>query len=322
MSMIAIHSAALHSKIASYHEFLARYSKHRRVVYGFVEGKEDPSFYRGFIELLLPDEWQLELWPAGNKDQVYQIHKLINWRRFPKKRICFFVDRDLSLMIPDKIIQDTNIFVTSGYSIENDVVKEDTCKRVLTELFGFSSVDHDELDNVGMLFEQELERFCRCLIPIMAWIVAWKRNGRKPGLSDILMRDLFAFSGTSIQSLPNPKGKADLTVYIHQQCNIAMDPSIDITSAVKQFSVRNRHRSFARGKYLFWFLIEFCRSVHKNAPTIFPSISNIPKVNVTISQSNAMAVVGPRARMPQSLRKFLAGTFLSYIGRVDSLQKT
>src|SRR5271156_5034908 len=187
MSMIDLHSAALDSKVASYHEFLVRYSKHNKVVYGFVEGKEDPSFYRGYIDLILPDDWKVELWPAGNKDHVYQVHKLIDWRRFAKKRICFFVDRDLSAILPEKIKTDTNIYVTSGYSIENYVVKKDVFKRILTELFEFSRADHSELDRLEVLFEVELEKFCRHLIPIMAWIVWWKRNGKRPSLNDIVM---------------------------------------------------------------------------------------------------------------------------------------
>lgn len=100
MSMISIHAAAIDGRAAAYHEFLTRYAKRERVVYGFVEGKDDPCFYRGFLELLIPETWEIELWPAGNKDQVYRIHQYIDWRKFPKARVCFFVDRDLSKLIP------------------------------------------------------------------------------------------------------------------------------------------------------------------------------------------------------------------------------
>lgn len=92
MTMLAIHADAISSKITSYHEFLLRYSETAKVVYGFVEGKEDPCFYRGLIESLLPKDWNIELWSAGNKDRVYGIHDAIDWRRFKKSRICFFVD--------------------------------------------------------------------------------------------------------------------------------------------------------------------------------------------------------------------------------------
>lgn len=318
--MIEIHSAALESRLASYHEFLARYSKSAKFVYGFVEGKEDPAYYRGFIDLMLPDDWQAELWVAGNKERVYEIHELIDWRRFSKKRVCFFVDRDLSEIIPENLRQDSNIYVTSGYSIENDVVNKDMCKRMLAELFGLSAVDHAELEKVEVLFDSQLDKFCTLLIPVMAWIVAWKRAKKRTSLNDILMRDLFFFSTTSIQQVVEPKGHPDLVAYIHSQCKIALDQTIDVASITKLLTSKSNYRLFARGKYLFWFLIEFCHAVHKNAPTLFSSVHKTPKLSLTISYKNAMAVVGPRARPPHSLKKFLNDTFLAFIRRAESIK--
>lgn len=317
--MIEIHTEALDSRVASYHEFLVRYSESAKVVYGFVEGKQDPAFYRGFIDLMLPDDWQVELWAAGNKERVYEIHRLMSWRKFSKKRVCFFVDKDLSEIIPENLPKDSNIYVTSGYSIENDVVKKDVCARVLVELFGFSAVDHAELEKVKVIFDSELDKFCMFLIPVMAWIVAWKRNGKRPSLNDILMRDLFSFSATSIQQVAKPKGHPDMVAYIHSQCNIALDATVDIAPTELLLASKSNYRLFARGKYVFWFLIEFCHAVHKNGPILFSGVKSIPKLSLTISHMNAMAVVGPRARLPRSLEKFLKETFLAFIGGGEGL---
>src|SRR6266481_2650512 len=295
MSMVQIHSAAIASKAASYHEFILRYSKRAKVVYGFVEGKEDPCFYRGFINSVLPEDWTVELWPAGNKDQVYEIHKLLDWRRFPKRRICFFVDRDLSDIIPEKVKSDCNIYVTSSYSIENDVVSGDICTRVLTEVCGFSGANHTELEEVKELFQKELDIFKRKLIPIMAWVVSWRRSGKRPSLNDILMRDIFAFSNGHIQEIPTPKGKANLDIYIHEQCNIRLDPSIDIAPIVNQIRKGGSYAALARGKYVFWFLIEFCNSTHRDSAALFPTLGKKPKMSTSLSPSNGMAVIGPRA---------------------------
>jgi Protein of unknown function (DUF4435) len=316
MSMLAIHSSAIDSKVASYHEFLTRYSKSRKVVYGFVEGKEDPAFYRGFIELLIPEDWAVELWPAGNKKQVYEIHSLLDWRKFKKKRVCFFVDQDLSALIPEKLKEDSNIYVTPQYSIENDVVRKDTFKRVLTELYGFAHLSHDDVDQIANTFERELEAFYVHLIPIMAWILTWRRAGKKAGLNDILMRDMFRFSGGILQPIANPKGKADAATYIHEQCNVAYDSTVNLMSVRGELTTGKRYRSLTRGKYLLWFIVEFCHSVHREASALFPGKPAPQKMNVTISTSNAMALIGPRARVPQSLRKFLEVNHLTYIDQI------
>ncbi len=313
MSMLAVHLAALGSKLASYHEFLARYSKGASVVYAFVEGKEDPCFYRGFIDHMLPDEWDVELWPAGNKDQVYRIHSSIDWRRFPKSRICFFVDRDLSDIIPERLILDRNIYVTNGYSIENDVVKKAVCRRLLTELYGFAVADHKALDAVASLFEKELEVFLRKMVPIMTWIVHWRRRGERPNLNDILMRDLFVFVEGRLQCNPTPSGKGNVSLYIHDRCKITFDPGVEITPIMAEFEQGNVYRTLVRGKYVFWFLVKFCESVHQGASALFPGCAGVPKLNVTLSPTNGMAVIGTRARVPSSLRAFLESTFCAYI---------
>lgn len=317
MTMIDIHAAALSSNSSSYHEFLLRYSKTAKVVYGFVEGKEDPCFYRGFIESLLPDDWDVELWPAGNKDRVFEIHKTIDWRRFKKSRVCFFVDRDLSDMIPETLVQDTNIYITTGYSIENDVVKKATCHRVLSELCGFANADHGEMDAVCALFEQELETFLRAMVPIMAWILAWRRNLKRPNLNNILMRDLFSIANGRLQLNATPKGKANVPIYLHNQCNVIHNPGIDIVPLQAEFGRKGAYRKLTRGKYVFWFLVEFCNAVHQNAAALFKGMSKPPKMHLNLSCSNGMSVIGARSRIPSSLREFLQSTFCAYIAMIE-----
>lgn len=313
MGMLNIHADALANKAACYHEFLTRYSKSKSIVYGFVEGKEDPCFYRGFIENQLPEGWEVELWPAGNKKQVYFIHSTIDWRRFPKKRICFFVDRDLSELIPETLPKDSNIYVTDRYSIENDIVNRATCYRVLTEVCGLNGVAHDELDVICDLFDQEFEKFMHALVPVMSWVLTWRRIGKKASLSDILMRDIFSIVHGKVSVINLPKGKASIQEYIHDQCNLVVDMSVDINNVASEFITGDVFKKFTRGKYLFWFLIEFCCSVRKSALTLFKSCKKLPAMHVSLSASNGLTVIGNRARIPVSLRTFLDDTFCAYI---------
>ena len=312
MTMIEIHAAAIGSMSASFHEFLSRYSKSSKVVYGFVEGKEDPCFYRSFIELLLPDDWKIELWPAGNKDRVYEIHQNIDWRRFKKSRVCFFVDRDISDLIPESLPIDTNIYVTTGYSIENDVVSKATCQRILTEVCGFAHAEHAELDTVCEMFEHELDVFHQAMMPIMAWILSWRRCGERPNLNDIQMRDIFSISNGHLVTNTTPKGKASVPIYLHEQCNVVYNPLADITPIQAEFARRGLYKRFTRGKYVFWFLIEFCNTVHRDAVAIFTGLTKPPKMHVNLSCTNGMVVTGTRARIPKSLRDFIQNNFCAY----------
>ena len=315
MSMLSVHDDALVSQVASYHEFLTRYSKLSKVVYGFVEGKDDLCYYQGFVEQILPDDWEAELWPAGNKKEVYRIHEALDWRRFPKKRVCFFVDRDLSELIPEKLVTDINIYVTDAYSIENSIVKWGTCRRILTETCGFSNVDHNELDEVCNLFKGQLKIFLEAMTPVMVWILVWRRSREKANLNKVDMKDLFSFVNGQLRIKSNPKGHSSAVEYIHAVCGLPYDPSVDMTALESKFSKSDTRQRFTRGKYVFWFLVEFCLSVKRDAPVLFKSVEKAPKMNVVLSPKNGMTIVSNKSRLPDSLRKFLDDTFCSYVQR-------
>ncbi len=216
-------------------------------------------------------------------------------------------------MIPESLPTDTNIYVTDGYSIENDLVKRGTCRRVLTEVCALGIVDHGELDAVCALFETELEKFLLLMIPTMAWILHWRRHGTRAALNDIMMKDLFAFTNGILRLHLTPKGKANVAQYIHEQCNVVYDASVDVTPLEAEFRKGNGYRVFTRGKYVFWFLIEFCCSVRASAKTHFKSCQKVPPMNVTFSVSTGMTIIGNRARVPKSLKIFLANNYRKYI---------
>jgi hypothetical protein len=313
MSMLRIHANALESELPCVHEFRLRYSKNAKVVYGFVEGKEDPSFYRGIIERVLPAEWHIELWPAGSKRNVSRIHRGLDWRSFPKQRICFFVDRDLSDLLGKTIAADRNIYVTHGYSIENEIATRSVCERILSELLGFGRVGHDELDQATKLFESQLERFYGYAAPVMAWILYWQKNGVSASLSNIEMKHLFTLTNGVITAIAAPKGKQSVEQYIHEQCNIVADPTFDNSAERATFALLKNRRRFTRGKVVLWFVVQFCNSVHRGAAKLFSGLTQPPKANVVLSVSNGMALIGPRCRTPSSLAAFLRGTYQEYI---------
>ena len=318
MNMLKIHAAALETELPVVHEFKLRYAKHAKTVYGFVEGKDDPSFYRGFIEQILPADWKVELWPAGSKTTVYRILDGFDWRRFPKQRICFFVDRDLSDLLGTFTKQPPNLYVTPEYSIENVVAKKHVCERVLTELLGFSATQHEEMDAVGRQFEVQLEVFLKSMSETMAWILYWRKQERPASLSNIEMKHMFSVTNGVVASTPRPKNKPSAKQYIHEQCGLTLLPDDDIAEERTVFAKPGNYRSFTRGKYVFWFLIEFCKSVHRGAATVFTGVPKPLKVRIELSAANAFALVAPRCRIPPCLRSFLQSTYGAYVDRINS----
>ena len=194
MSMLEIHKQASGRSTVSYHLFLTRYKECERVVYGIVEGKQDPGFYRSVIESLIGIDWRLDLLPAGNRDQVLELFSLFDWGRFNKKRICFFVDRDLSKFVPGlKRPKVSNIYVTRGYSIENDCASAQTVLRILNEVLNVTMLSSEEESRIEKIIERNIESFSEAMTIVMAQIIAWKQNGEETLLNNFDPSVLFEF---------------------------------------------------------------------------------------------------------------------------------
>jgi hypothetical protein len=313
MNMLSVHNEALNNAVGVYHEFLLRYLVGEKVVYGFVEGKEDPCFYKGFIESQIDGNWEVELWAAGSKKNVLNIYKEFDWNNFPKTRICFFIDRDLSFFMNAKSIDSVNIYTTDGYSIENSIVNSCTFKRILTEICGFENLEKVNIDRLSSHFDDEYEKFLKYMITIMAWILYWRLNELTANLNDINMGDIFKFTDSHIEMKDNPKNKGGIIEYLHFKCNVKYDKDVEIIKYIDMLNKDNRYRKYTRGKYVFWFLVQYCLSIKDSYSMVIKTKKKVQKMNLTLSISNGMSIIGNRARIPNSLKKFFENTFIIYI---------
>jgi hypothetical protein len=313
MTMLQVHKQAISTQQPIYHEFLLRYSNGCKVIYGFVEGKEDPCFYRGFIEHGLPDGWNIEMWTAGSRNNVLMLLGQFDWSRFSRQQILFFVDKDIVpfLGITDPTAQ--NLYITDKYSIENSIIDRMVCDRVLTELCGLALLKSGEKDAILGLFEQQYNNFKSHLSQIMAWIILWRRNGEKPCLNDILLHQIFKIEKGFLKTKTKPKGFKSVSHFIHSQCKILPYPKYTgVKNVLLEFNRMAGKDNYIRGKYLVWFFIQFVLSIHKNISSFSTTITKPPKMNVTLGLGNFAALVAPRARCPKSLRDFLDNTCFSY----------
>lgn len=313
MNMLETHDKALKGIQVPYHKFLLTYKKMKNHVYGFVEGKDDPAFYKGLINQMLPSDWSVELFVAGNKKNVIKIHSTINWNYYPKKQIAFFVDRDLSIFIDENIPKQPNIYMTDNYSIENDIINRATCDRILVEICRLSGISTEDKNNILDLFDKNLNQFLEEMVPIMAWIIYWKRLDLKPQLNNIEMKHIFSVSTNGIQKNQNPKSSNSIEEYIHSQCHIELDNGVNISTIEDEFRKGNVHLRFVRGKYVFWFFIEFIKIINRDIMKLTSSITEPPNINIQLSQKNGLAIIAPRVRIHESLKIFLNTTFGSYI---------
>ncbi|MBU1221586.1 DUF4435 domain-containing protein [Myxococcota bacterium] len=307
MDMLKVHKQSRENKVQiRFHEFITTYQKDSQVIYAFCEGKDDLSFYRGAIESLLRDNWTVQMWEVGGVDNVIELYSKLNWRNYKKFQIVFFIDRDLSEFTCFDLPKEKNIYITDNYSIENDVVNWNTCERILTEVLGFGSLSVDEKNTIKDLFNKEHSNFIDQLVLIMAWIVEWRKCKQKACLNEIKMSHLFVIEHGKLKIASNIC--QNVTEYIHKQCSLTVNQQFNINQACTEFRKNDRHKKYTRGKYLLWFLTEFCLSIQRDYLKILPSSSTKPKNTTNFSHSNAIVLISSRYRIPQSLKQFLKGT--------------
>ncbi|MBV6340427.1 DUF4435 domain-containing protein [Candidatus Magnetobacterium casense] len=308
-----------------YHEFRMRWNKKAMCVYGFVEGKDDLSFYKGKINDRLPGQWRVDLLVARNRNNVIALYKGFDWTRYPKHQIAFFIDRDLSDFLRESLPDDVNVYITDNYSIENDFVDRETCSRVMTEVCSLYSFEknllEDLLDTILDLFDEQLLAFQDSMVTVMAWCIYWMRKGEKVYLDNINMGDMFAVREGRVQMLPFPNERfSTIEEYIHNKAKISYVPGVDITNIEKEFKEQGRHLKFVRGKYVLWFFVEFILSVYTNISKFSKKFTRPPKMHVNLNETNAIILVAPRSRIPESLRSFIEQTYITYIhGRMGTV---
>jgi hypothetical protein len=312
VSMLDVHAEALEGGSGPYHEFLLSYKASRPVVYGFVEGREDPSFYRGFIEQVLPAGWSVRLIRSGNRKAVLAVLATMPWDRFAPRRICFFIDRDLSDLLPEAATTADKLYVTDNYSIENDVVNSHVLERVLEEVFGVTGLDDTEREAVTELFESNLAEFCEALTPIMAQVLIWRRVGTRACLDNIKPGQMWSFSDAKLCLRDEYKQAASRVAYAAEA--VKLSPSIDeeLRAAELDFRAGSGLKRFVRGKYLLWLFAESAAAFHAAIPKFCARHTTPPKARVTLGAGNAMSIIGPRAKAPASLVEFLNRNYVAY----------
>lgn len=317
MNMLDIHADAVGRPITAYHDFLQSYSTKSKMVYGFVEGNEDPMFYRGIIENLLPSDWNVKLIPAGNRNKVLANYTDLDWTRFPLQRICFFIDRDLSNFTGDELPTYENLYITEKYAIENEAISASTFERVLQEVLNVTGASHKETETILQLFHNNWEFFIDAMVPIMVQIIQWRRNGERPCLDDIDTKNLFLFKNGRITLKPEFISYESRVEYAGKCCNLLISNRDNLACIEKEYREQNGPQIFTRGKYVLWFFVECALKIYESIATYCSKYKAPPKVHTNFGTKNALISVGPRARVPMSLREFLTKTYLEYIINVE-----
>lgn len=256
MNIVEEAISEIESELVAYMEFGLDYRKDSNIIYCFYEGLEDRSFYSHRVKSSFKDHKYLDYITNG-KGNLIKLNKLIeNHEEYNSSTIAYFVDRDF-----EPIINNQNIFTTSGYSIENLFFESPTFKNILLNEFGISHRDADFEKCFG-IFNTLKHEFLEKSITLNAWLSCQTDIRLASGESTRLKID------DTIKSLLDSPIKSDLSSVIYpdslssklgiESLFLTATPIPDdvLNFKIKTFETLNLEEN-VRGKFLIKFLACF-----------------------------------------------------------------
>lgn len=285
--------------IAVLHEFLIQHNPDEERVHAFVEGPEDPLFY-GPIVRAFAAKRPVHFYSCRGKRGVYQVFQAVTSRVGEYRYTLYFVDKDLADVLRETYPADPRIHVTEYYAIENYLCSATVLERALSEFVRIQKCNIST-NLIVRRFEEELARFQRLMLVIMAWIICIRRSGQRPNLNNIKLSRIFEFDVD--QKIHRSRGIAG---YL---CTVAGVPINRIPWRTLRVTMRQARmkepKTIIRGKYETWFFVEFLKTALEHLRTAVEAHSGSMKILVQVEMSNVITLLAEKALMPTSLFEFL-----------------
>lgn len=287
-----------------YLEVLQEYAPDKNKVICIVEGQDDVVYYqfktKSFFDLKNIEVHYKEIgqyYEKGGKHNVLDLYDKIKGKTYSKKKILFFIDRDLSSFYEESYISDENIYITDNYAIENDLVSLNTFKLFCEKHLSINLSNRKEY--IYHCFEEAYDYFCNLFIKIMGYILYWKENEVDIiYYNNIKINHIILFREYSLEiKLSN----LEIVDYIYKKCKV--DNRIIDNEAITQYInnfENNNGRQYIRGKYLFSFFYSYCNHVSSSLK------NEVYNYNCNINSKDMFfKTVVACSDTPNSLREFI-----------------
>lgn len=301
MSFVDILRTARQTRIAVLHEFLAQHDPKLPRIHAFFEGHDDISIIRPTIERHLSADTKLFVYRCDGKSKVYEAFKSIVTREPNIKVALFFVDKDLDDILGVPLITDPRIYVTDFYSVENYVVSLDVFRAFYDDAIRTVGVTFD-FEAIAIQFDLQLKRYQKAILLIMAWVIAIRRSGVRPNLSNVQLNNFFRINNQCELEILH----VDRLKTLCQSTGVASSSTTfrRVAPIIREIS-RLPPKRVIRGKFEAWFLVEFWKRMVENLRSLAGETGGKVEAKMTLEHSTLATVLARYLPAPESLNRFL-----------------
>lgn len=235
-----------------------------------VEGKDDIPYYATKANDYIPDGWKIEIVPATNRDKVIAIYRQLDWSIFSREKIKFFIDRDLTDYTDEDTPEDTNVYITSKYAIENELCTEDTYIKALKYYYDLNDIDEIDEKKLIEFFESSWTEFTKIMRPIMAQILYWKINHIQSNYRNYKAQKTFEFKDGILSQSKSYRNRTILLRDLSVQSGIEYI-EMDLSQFERILGGKHTPDEYIRGKYVLCFFAKILTYTCCHSALILPS---------------------------------------------------
>lgn len=224
-------------------------------VFFVVEGKDDIAYYGTKADEYIPFGWSITIVPAHNRKKVVDTYRALDWTTYSKKNILFFIDRDLSDYTNEDTPNDSNVYITNKYSIENEVCTVDTYIKALKYHCDMVDIDETDEKNLRTFYLSCWTEFVKISDPIMAQILFWKMSGIKSNYSNFKIQAIFEIKNESLQLNAQYGTQNDILQALFRQSGVTYT-QIDISPYIDLLNAKHTPEEYIRGKFVLTFFVK------------------------------------------------------------------
>ncbi|MCB9529328.1 MAG: DUF4435 domain-containing protein [Myxococcales bacterium] len=289
------------SSLAQWNLFLQQYDPSGDRIFAFVEGRDDPAFYGTLLRQPLPMITWINC--LDNKQGVrWAMDRFLAHFRQASPRALFFMDRDFDDYRGIEASSYKYLFVTRWYSIESYLIAPEVAFTYLVEAGALDALGNSFRD-FAAFFNEHLNRFLTVHAPIAEWMLSVRLASLRANFNALDKKGLLIWNSDQVQLAVPPD---QIVSTLRQRCgkNGPVPIVQDVVRAQGESIVSDhtQWRSWARGKQVLWWLVQFLRYMQASLRT---GSGGGGKVRVDLSTSNALQLLVPYLQMPSDLHDFV-----------------
>lgn len=214
----------------------------------------------------------------------------------------FFIDKDLSDYTGEDTPDDTNVYVTQGYAIENELCTYNTFIKTLKYYYGLNDIEDSDETMINQLYHAWWVSFCALSEPIMAQILYWKTNRVNSNYANFKIQNMFEIKNNVLQRDGLLSSDDAVIRELFKQSGIQYS-WIDISAYKTLLNEKHPPEEYIRGKYVLAFFVKALRYISSNASNVLPS-KIAARPTISLGYEDAVSKLCGIMRTPETLRTF------------------